>query len=485
MSTDNLASTARLQLVAGMPDGLLERLYAADTWRARALGVPAARGRGTVSFVGITQPWLKEATKSWARQRLVLGQAFNTVKSAALAVKRFSGFLSQCEPPVEAPGQLSRSVVEAYLAYLAAQPLSEGTKALSRIFLRGFLEDNRRYRFAPEVPLDAVVYHNEVRARRSSRPRFLPEDVLAQIESEANLAHLRPDYRHLVVVLAETGLRSGDALALPVDPVVLDSSGWPCLRFQSHKVRTEQVVPLSGKAVGAVRAQQRLVEESWPEGSPWLFPSPFDPDKPMAYATFQRSFKDWQARIGLHDEAGKAVQAAPHQLRHSLGTRLINSGVPQPVIQRLLGHASPLMTDIYAHLHDSTLREQLQRYWATRVDFEGHLLGFDASSPTADAEWLKYNLARVAGSLPNGYCGRPPQQDCPHPNACLTCPDFQTTVQFLAVHRRQAEETAKLIDAASSAGHERLAANHRLVLTNLEKVISTLEKTESDGPRGG
>ena len=478
------ASTARLHLVPGTPDGLLERLYAADTWRARALGVPAARGRGTVSFGAIAQPWLKEAAKSWARQRLVLGQAFNTVRSAALAFKRFSGFLSSCEPPVEAPGQLSRSVVEGYLAYLAAQPLSEGTKALSRIFLRGFLEDNRRYRFAPEVPLDAVVYHDEVRARRNSRPRFLPEEVLAQIESEANLAHLRSDYRHLVVVLAETGLRSGDALALPADPVVLDSSGWPCLRFQAHKARTEQVVPLSAKAVAALRAQQHLVVETWPEGSPWLFPSPFDPEKPMAYATFQRAFKDWQARIGLHDEAGGLVRAAPHQLRHSLGTRLINNGVPQPVVQRLLGHASPLMTDIYAHLHDSTLREQLQRYWATRVDFVGRLLGFDPSAPTADAEWLKQNLARVAGSLPNGYCGRPPQQNCPHPNACLTCPDFQTTVQFLPVHRHQAEETAKMAEAADSAGYSRLAANHRRVLENLGKVISALEALEAEGRAG-
>ena len=43
-------------------------------------------------------------------------------------------------------------------------------------------------------------------------------------------------------------------------------------------------------------------------------------------------------------------------------------------------------------------------------------------------------------SLPNGYCGRPPQQDCPHPNACLTCPDFQTTPEFLDIHRRQAHE---------------------------------------------
>ena len=478
-------STTGLHLVPGSPDGLLERLYAADTWRARALGVPAARGRGTVSFAGISQPWLKEAAKSWARQRLVLGQAFNTVKSGALALERLSGFLSSCEPPVGAPRQLTRPVVVGYLAWLGTQPLSEGTKALSRIFLRGFLEDNRRYRFAPEVPLDAVVYHDEVRARRRSRPRFLPEDVFAQIEPEANLARLRPDYRHLVVILAETGVRSGDALALPADPVVLDSSGWPCLCFLAHKVRTEQVVPLSAKAVAAVRAQQRLVEETWPEGSPWLFPSPFDPEKPMAYYTFLKVFSDWQVLVGLHDEAGQPVHAAPHQLRHSLGTRLINSGVPQPVVQRLLGHGSPAMTDVYAQILDSTLREQLQRYWATRVDFEGRLLGFDPSSPTADAEWLKYNLARVAGSLPNGYCGRPPQQNCPHPNACLTCADFQTTVEFLPVHRRQAEETAKLADAASSAGHERLAANHRRVLANLEKIIATLEKVESDGPSDG
>ncbi len=57
-----------------------------------------------------------------------------------------------------------------------------------------------------------------------------------------------------------------------------------------------------------------------------------------------------------------------------------------------------------------------------------------------------------------GYCGRPRQQDCPHPNACLMCPDFRTTVQFLPVHRQQAEHTAKLVEAARSAGHQRLGA---------------------------
>ena len=54
-----------------------------------------------------------------------------------------------------------------------------------------------------------------------------------------------------------------------------------------------------------------------------------------------------------------------------------------------------------------------------------------------------------------------PQTRMPHPNACLTCPDFQTTVQFLPAHKRQAEEAVKLIEAASSAGYDRGVTNHR------------------------
>lgn len=35
------------------------------------------------------------------------------------------------------------------------------------------------------------------------------------------------------------------------------------------------------------------------------------------------------------------------------------------------------MTNVYAHLHDTTVRKELERYWKTRVDVEGRRLGFD------------------------------------------------------------------------------------------------------------
>lgn len=45
-------------------------------------------------------------------------------------------------------------------------------------------------------------------------------------------------------------------------------------------------------------------------------------------------------------------------------------------------------------------------------------------------------------TLPNGYCGLPLQQRCPHPNACLTCDNFLTTSEFLPLHRDQLERSA-------------------------------------------
>jgi hypothetical protein len=133
------------------------------------------------------------------------------------------------------------------------------------------------------------------------------------------------------------------------------------------------------------------------------------------------------------------------------------------------------MTNFCAHLHDTTIRAEFERYCQTRVDIDGKLPGFDPAAATADAEWVKHRPSRAADTLPNGYCGRPPQQDCPHPSACLTCPDFQTTAEFLPIHRQHARQARELLADAEAAGRERLAANHRKVLISLDKIITSLE----------
>ena len=116
------------------------------------------------------------------------------------------------------------------------------------------------------------------------------------------------------------------------------------------------------------------------------------------------------------------------------------------------------------------------------MNIAGEQVGFDPDAPTASAEWVKHNLNRVRDSLPNGYCARPAQQDCPHPNACLTCPDFQTTPEFWTSTAAKRPPTGASIAQADARGQFRLAENLRQVQATLDRIIPALETHRR--PRG-
>ena len=124
-------------------------------------------------------------------------------------------------------------------------------------------------------------------------------------------------------------------------------------------------------------------------------------------------------------------------------------------------------------LADTTIRAQWER--AQKVNIGGEPVDLPGDGPLGDAAWMKQNLARAKMALPNGYCGLPPQKSCPHANACLTCPLFITTAEFLPEHHRQLDATRQLIARADTAGHARVAQMNRAVETSLLTIISALD----------
>lgn len=73
------------------------------------------------------------------------------------------------------------------------------------------------------------------------------------------------------------------------------------------------------------------------------------------------------------------------------------------------------MTARYARLNDQTIRRHWER--ARKVNIHGETVAMEQGSPLSDAAWMKENLGRASMALPNGYCGLPLQQSCPHANA--------------------------------------------------------------------
>ena len=91
------------------------------------------------------------------------------------------------------------------------------------------------------------------------------------------------------------------------------------------------------------------------------------------------------------------------------------------------------------------------------------------------SRFIGWRGARQRGfALPNGYCTLPLQQKCEFANACLTCPVFVTTAEFLPQHRRQLEQTQALIAQGDSNNQHRLAEMNRTVEKNLLAIIDGL-----------
>lgn len=185
----------------------------------------------------------------------------------------------------------------------------------------------------------------------------------------------------------------------------------------------------------------------------------------------------WLKACDVRDEHGRLVKVTPHQFRHTLGTRLINRDVPQEVVRRILDHDSHMMTAHYARLSDTTIRRHWER--ARKVDITGQAVTLDPEGPVAEAAWAKQRLGRVTQALPNGFCGLPVQKTCPHANACLTCPMFVTTSEFLPQHRQQRQQLLQIVSAAEARGQLRVIEMNQQVLGNLDRIITALEVDEA------
>jgi len=205
-----------------------------------------------------------------------------------------------------------------------------------------------------------------------------------------------------------------------------------------------------------------------------------NPDGSIAVtgSAYHQALYRWLEICNVRDENGLPVKATPHQFRHTYATRLVNKELPLEIIRQLLDHSSMEMTAHYARLTDKTVREQWER--ACKVDHQGHAVMLADDSPLATAGWMKHNLARVKMALPNGYCGLPLQQSCPHANACLDCPVFVTTGDFLPQHRTQLASTERLIATATADGHFRLAEMNERVAGNLRRIVTALETDDRE-----
>jgi integrase/recombinase XerD len=439
-----------------------------DVWDLRRMAIPVSLSLSdtTLNFSSIRQLWLRKAAKAYLQYCLSI-YADGTCRTRLQSITCFSEFLSQ-ERPRATPKTITRRLLLKYLSYLPNR-LNVATRKGSVINLRTFLEIAAREHWLP-LRSERMIYDEEVPQPPKPQPRYIPSAVLDQLNK--HLGTMKAPWMQMVLVLQECGMRLSELLGLPLDCLTQDARGTFFLRFMQGKMKREHKIPLSQEIARVIQEQQQIVRCSQ-LSSTILFPNPRG--KVFKQSTFTQRINHLAYKHEIRDANGKLFRFQSHQFRHTVGTRMINLGVPHHFIQRYLGHLGPEMTSRYAHIHDATMKEKLSEYLqGTLVDVMGKTVPESGPLDTGDLQWFTRNV--LAQALTNGYCAIPTVAGpCPHPNACLNCAHFRTDITFLDVHRSELRETERVIAKADANGWARQSEMNQRKQQNLVKIITALE----------
>ncbi|MFD2079834.1 integrase/recombinase XerC [Actinopolymorpha cephalotaxi] len=157
--------------------------------------------------------------------------------------------------------------------------------------------------------------------------------------------------RAVLEVLYATGVRVGELVALDVDDI---DQGRRLVRVLG-KGRKERSVPFGVPAAEALNDYLRTArgELRTERSGPALFLGV------RGGRLDQRAVRRLvHARLG---DVPDAPDLAPHGLRHSVATHLLEGGADLRSVQELLGHASMATTQIYTHVSAERLRKVYQQ----------------------------------------------------------------------------------------------------------------------------
>ena len=159
--------------------------------------------------------------------------------------------------------------------------------------------------------------------------------------------------RAIIEMLYSCGLRVSELCNLLISDIWRDEGFVKVM----GKGRKERFVPISGRALRELSLWEecRCHINIRPGNEDYVFLS-FNRGRKLSRITVFHIVKV------LAENAGITKEISPHTVRHSFATHLLEGGANLRAIQEMLGHESIATTEIYTHLDNSRLREEILRH---------------------------------------------------------------------------------------------------------------------------
>jgi integrase len=250
--------------------------------------------------------------------------------------------------------------LEAWHVALRDKGLAPATVQKCFLVLRSSLDDAVRDGLLAKNP--AALLKQPAIPRTEAR--HLTRSELAALMTE--LSGTRCE--RVITMIAHTGLRKGEALALRWSDIDLDKGtlriAGTLARLNGQLVVSEpktqksrRTLPLTPPVIALLKAQHTAqAADKLKAGSLWadsgnVFTS--ETGHPLDPRNVLRAVETASRRAGLE---GVSV----HSLRHSAATTMLESGVPLHTVSKMLGHSDTRITgDIYGHTSDDAAQSAM------------------------------------------------------------------------------------------------------------------------------
>jgi integrase/recombinase XerD len=294
------------------------------------------------SPVPSTHPLLLE----WWTDLEAAGRLLNTRVAYVRDVADFAAYID---------GNLERAQPDDLLRFtrrMTEAGLSVASRARRVTALRQFYEWlRRRQQRAFSVALDLRP------PRRAKRlHRWWTEEQVARFRAafEGDAPRVLRD--RAMAELGLMGLRVSEVIRLDIERLIALADPDRAAIVVWRKGAKEQVLPLTADARDALA--RWIAARPTVATTALFFRLPFQPRRPrLHYASVEKIFKRYATRARVPVPAGIAF----HHLRHTAGQQMANVGLGIEEAQRLLGHESPVTTQVYYEVTDARLREAARR----------------------------------------------------------------------------------------------------------------------------
>ena len=334
----------------------------------------------------------------------------STIYSRRAALFNFFLWFQDHFPQRERLDDVTRPIALAYASHLKAKRESGQYSLIYCIDLYRSLR--LFYEFTIRENLETSPHRNsfadtDLPRKADPVPRYLSDHqvhrILAYCEDKGSLKE-----RTLVTLLLHTGIRAAELAALQVSDIVQIQGKWK-LHIHEGKGLKDRVIPLTAQCLTVLQTWQ---DQGWEHINDSLF-TRFG--RPWHSATVSTLIRDMGLKLELEG-------VTPHRFRHTFAVALLNYGMRESALQKLMGHSTLNMTLEYARVLDRTV----ETAFASAVD----------QMRTGPISWVpsffaaeEYSMFAEADALswirlPLGYCRRSPQLHCECDVKCLLCDRF-------------------------------------------------------------